>query len=267
MSDAVPAETPETFGQPPYPTRSLACTVVGLADLTGDIKEVRLRIDDGGPFGFAAGQYAQVGFAGQPPRDYSMANPPGASPPGDADADLAFHIRDMGGGPSRYVARHLAVGDPVAVTGPYGGSYLRHDHDGPILAVAGGSGLAPIQSIVEQALRIGWRHPIHLYIGARSEADLYHLDRFRNLSADNTALRVTAVLSEPTGPTRRRVGSLADVAVSDFAVLNGFKAYVAGPPAMVERTVYLLQAKGLSDHDLHADAFYSASHTTAAGPG
>lgn len=246
----------------PGAVRSLACSVVHLADLTHDIKEVRLGIDDGGPFAFAAGQYAQVAFPGQPPRDYSMANPPG-----DGGGPLVFHIRDMGGGPSRFVARHLAVGDPVGVVGPYGTSYLREDHAGPILAIAGGSGLAPMQSIVERAVQIGWPAPIHLYVGARTEVDLYHLDRFRALSDMHGGLNVAGVVSEPAGPTSHRTGPVADIAVSDFADLTGFKAYVAGPPPMVVRAVDLLSARGVGDHDLHADAFTSAALSPTAADG
>ena len=89
----------------------------------------------------------QVTFDGLPARDYSMANQPGR-------ACLEFHIRHVpGGATSEHVARSLKVGDKVSVRGPLGSSFLREGHPGPILAVGGGSGLAPIKSIVETALK------------------------------------------------------------------------------------------------------------------
>jgi len=59
-----------------HPLRHLTCRVVALDDATHDIKLLRLAIETGGPFAFSAGQYAALTFAGQAPRDYSMANRP-----------------------------------------------------------------------------------------------------------------------------------------------------------------------------------------------
>src|SRR3984957_12506277 len=124
-----------------HPQRRLVCRVADVAALTHDITRVRLAIDAGGPFTFSAGQYASLRFADLPPRDYSMASRP------DEPA-LEFHVRRMGpGSTSAYVAERLTAGDEVIVEGPYGASWLRDKHAGPIVAVAGGSGLAPIKAI------------------------------------------------------------------------------------------------------------------------
>ena len=130
-----------------HPRRLLACKVISLDDATHDIKRIRLEIVSGGPFDFSAGQFASVTFEGCPPRDYSMANIPG-------DPVLEFHVRrTAGGATSAHVAEKLTVGDSVRVEGPFGPSYLRESHRGPIIAVAGGSGMAPNKSIVERALQ------------------------------------------------------------------------------------------------------------------
>src|SRR3546814_2783707 len=142
------------------------CRVAALENLTHAIRCVRLRTGSGGPLPFIAGQYASVTFRGQPPRDYSMANRPG-------EAELEFHIRfTSGGATSNFVAESLRVGDPVTVEGPLGESYLRAEDPGPILAIAGGSGLAPMKSIVESALAQGLRQPIHLYKSEEHTSEL-----------------------------------------------------------------------------------------------
>src|SRR5262249_871037 len=144
-----------------HPLRRLDCRVAGFTDATHDIRIVRLKTVGGGPFAFHAGQYASVRFEGQPARDYSMANRPD-------EPVLELHVRHThAAGASGHVARSLRLGEPVTVTGPYGDAWLRLDHQGPILAVAGGSGLAPIKSIVDTALAAGVKRPIHLYFGAR----------------------------------------------------------------------------------------------------
>ncbi len=65
------------------------------------------------------------------------------------------------------------------------------------------------------------------------------------------------VLSEPNGASARRTGFLADAVGADFTDLDGFKAYLAGPPVMVESATQALIAKGLRRRDCHADAFYT----------
>jgi CDP-4-dehydro-6-deoxyglucose reductase/ferredoxin-NAD(P)+ reductase (naphthalene dioxygenase ferredoxin-specific) len=243
-----------------HPLRKMTCRVVDRADLTHDIKRVRLAVVDGGPFTFSAGQYASLGFAGLPARDYSMANRPD-------EATLEFHIRLVeGGAVTPHVREVLAIGDAVRVEGPFGSSYLRDNHTGPIVALAGGSGLAPIKAIVETALAAGKRQPIALYFGVRAERDLYAEAEFAALAATHGNFRFIPVLSAPEGATARRTGFLADVVRADLAGtdLDGMKAYLAGPPIMVETALAALAALGLRRQDCHADAFYTEAEKAGA---
>ena len=242
-----------------HPQRQLKCRVAGLEQATHDIRIVRLEILSGGPFSFAAGQYAQVKFAGLPARDYSMANRPD-------QAGLEFHIRQLGGGTaSVYAATQLKLGDPVSVEGPLGTSYLRALHTGPILAIAGGSGLAPIKSIVATALAQGMAQPIRLYFGVRDERDLYGEREMAALAAVHPNFRFTPVLSTPSGPTARRTGFVHHAVAADLDDIDGMKAYLAGPPPMVEAAAALLAARGLRREDIHADAFYTEAEKAALG--
>jgi CDP-4-dehydro-6-deoxyglucose reductase/ferredoxin-NAD(P)+ reductase (naphthalene dioxygenase ferredoxin-specific) len=240
-----------------HPTRHLDCEVISVAQATHDIRIVRMAIRAGGPFEFSAGQYASVIFGAAtgrdrlPPRDFSMANRPGSD-------ILEFHIRLMpGGAVTPYVAERLGAGERVRAVGPYGNAFYRPRHTGPILAIAGGSGLAPIKSTVEEALAQGARQPIHLYFGVRAERDLYLEDHFRSLAAQHANLRFVPVLSEPGGPTPRRTGFLSEAIGHDFKDLDGFKAYLAGPPIMVETCTKVLKHFGLARQNCHADAFYT----------
>ena len=180
-----------------HPRRLLDCEVIGLDDATHDIKRIRLKIVSGGPFDFSAGQFASVTFEGCPPRDYSMANVPG-------DPILEFHVRrTAGGATSMHVSEKLKVGDHVRVEGPFGPSYLRETHRGPIIAVAGGSGMAPIKSVVERALQKALPQHIYFYFGVRSERDLYLHDHFAPLAKTHKNLHFIPVLSEGDSEERR----------------------------------------------------------------
>lgn len=244
-----------------HPQRKLTCSVAGVDAATHDIRRIRLKIESGGPFDFSAGQYAAVTFPGQPTRDYSMASQPG-------EADLEFHIRLVPGGKvSPYVLEQLKPGDPVKVEGPRGISFLREHHAGPIVALAGGSGLAPIKSIVERALKTGMKQPVHLYFGVRDERDLYLEDHFRALEAAHANFRFIPVLSQPSGETQRRTGFLAEAVKADHPTLDGAKAYLCGPPVMVETCMAALTAAGLRREDCHADAFYTEADKAALNKG
>jgi ferredoxin-NAD(P)+ reductase (naphthalene dioxygenase ferredoxin-specific) len=241
-----------------HPRRVLSCKVAALDDATHDIKRVRLAIESGGPFDFSAGQFASVTFDGCPPRDYSMANVPG-------DPMLEFHVRrTAGGATSAYVADMLRPGDSVRVEGPFGASYLRESHRGPIIAVAGGSGMAPLKSIVERALAKGLPQHIYFYFGVRTERDLYLHDHFAGLAKRHDNLHFIPVLSEGDGMTRR-CGLVHEAVAEDFDEFDGCKAYLAGPPVMVEAATRLFERRGMRRLDIHADAFYTAAEMASAG--
>lgn len=234
--------------------RVIDCRVTRITEATHDIRIVHLAREDGNPgrdtppLDHSAGQYVRVAFAGQPERDYSLAS-------GPAEAELELHIRDTRAGPSRFVSERLRVGDPARVRGPFGGTWLRPVHPGPILAVAGGSGLAPMKAIVEEALARGVERPIHLYFGVRDERDLYLESHFTGLARAHANLRFVPVLSEPSAPTARRTGFVTDAIAADFSDLANATAYLAGPPPMVEAARDLLPALGLDRARIHADAF------------
>jgi CDP-4-dehydro-6-deoxyglucose reductase/ferredoxin-NAD(P)+ reductase (naphthalene dioxygenase ferredoxin-specific) len=242
-----------------HPRRQLKCRVLARDTATHDIALIRLEVLAGGPFTFSAGQYAAVTFDSLAPRDYSMASRPD-------EAVLEFHIRRLAGtnpalNASAYAFDRLAPGESVAVEGPFGTAYLREHHAGPIVAVAGGSGLAPIKSIVETALARGMAQPVHLYFGVRAERDLYLEDHFQALAARHVNFRFVPVLSEPQGepqgPTKRRRDLVGDAVAADFASLDGCKIYTAGPPVMVEAMTATAARFGARREDVHADAFYT----------
>ena len=235
-----------------HPSRVLRCRVLALDDLTHDIKAVRLAVDAGGPFIFSAGQYARVELAPSvQARNYSMANRPDA-------AELEFHVRRVPNGQaSGYVFERLRPGDQIRVSGPLGTAYLRDAHAGPILAVAGGSGLAPIKSIMETALAADPARTVHLYFGVRDERDVYLEPWLRTLAQRHPNFRFEIVLSEPSGATARRTGMVPDALADDFDSFEGFKAYLAGPPPMVEAAEQRLLERDMATRDIHADAFYS----------
>ena len=227
---------------------ALACPVQAIETATPAIRIVRLALPEAASFAHKAGQYAQLAFDGFAARDYSIASRPGARV-------LEFHIRDLGSGPSHYVAQDLQVGEIVGLRGPFGETYLRPEKPGPILALCGSSGLAPMKAIVEEALALGLRRPLRLYIGVRREAEVYLEAHFASLQAAHPNLSVVYVVSEPTASTGRRTGLVTDALAADRDSLAGQVGYLAGPPAMVEAGIRLCRELGMAAADIHADPF------------
>jgi len=231
-----------------HPARVLQCRVEALTDLTRDIRELRLSIQSGGPFGFFAGQYVQIEFSPGRSGHYSIASTP-------AEEQLAFQLRRVPqGNAGSYLEDQLRLGAAVKVSGPLGSSYLRDAHAGPVLLVAGGSGFAPILSILRTLLARGSGTRVMLYFGVRGERDVYHEDVLARLAAGHPGFSYQIVLSQPEGESVRRSGLVHRAVAEDLGDASGYTAYLAGPLPMVEAANELLLARGVARANIHADA-------------
>lgn len=232
-------------------------TVLDIAAPTPDVRVVRLGLG-ARPFEFQAGQYVRLWFGDLPPREYSLGSVPGAP-------ELEFHIRvNAERGVGHYIGTQLKRGETLHLAGPFGDAYWRPEHTGPVLAVAGGTGVVPVKSIVETALRYGMKAPLHLYLGARTAVDLYMEAHFRALADRYANLHFVAAVSEPEFAEGHRLGNVSELVGEDFDDLYRFKAYVAGPPPMVAATQDILRARGVDPADVHTDAFVPGDHSQGA---
>ncbi|MFT3954685.1 MAG: 2Fe-2S iron-sulfur cluster-binding protein [Piscinibacter sp.] len=232
-----------------HPARIVKASVVANEALTHDIR--RLVLKPAKPIEFSPGQYAQLQFTPEHIRPYSMAGLAG-------DAEMEFHVRVVPGGRvSGYVAETLRPGDTVRVSGPLGSAYLRQRHDGPMLCVAGGTGLAPVLSILRGMVAQGMKNPVHVYVGARSPRDLYGLEWLLALQRRHPAMTLQIVVA--TGGDRRelRCGLVTEAIAQDFDSLAGWRAYLCGSPPMVEATAALVRRMGIAPGHVCADAFYT----------
>lgn len=235
------------------------CRVQAVDTASPDVRIVRLEPASGELFNWRAGQYASFRICDQEPRDYSIANAPG-------DGVIELHIRRSGaGGVSDFICDELEPGATVDVQGAFGGAYYRARHEGPLLAVAGGTGLAPMKAIVEAALAGGHKKDVHLYFGVRDESEIYLERHFIEMTRMYPNFRFVTVISDPKEHSGRRTGLVSDAVAADFQLLYGYQCYLAGPPAMVDACAQMLKLKSVPRHDIFADAFYSEAEMQAKG--
>jgi naphthalene 1,2-dioxygenase ferredoxin reductase component len=242
-------EIPEMDEIVAHPAKILKTTVMGIEDLTHDIKRVRLSLPK--PFEFSPGQYATLQFTPQLIRPYSMA--------GTVNPDeVEFHIRVVPGGrATSYVAKELTVGQAVRLSGPLGTAYLRKKHTGPIVCIAGGTGLAPILAILRGMVEARMYNPVHVYFGVRSEEDIYGLPWLEALRRELPALTVHVVVASGHPGGQYRTGVVTEAVKADWQSMDGWRAYLAGSPVMVEAASLLLRQKDIEPDHIYADAFYA----------
>lgn len=243
-------EIPEADEVVVHPARIVKGTVLAIESPTHDIRRLRVKLAK--PLEFSPGQYATLQFTPEHVRPYSMAGLP-------SDSEMEFQIRLVPGGRvTEYLFDNLKEGASIKISGPLGTAYLRQKHEGPMLCVGGGTGIAPVISIVRGALEAGMRNPIHLYFGVRSMRDLYDADRLHELAAAHSNLKVNIVVAMGEVASGLRSGLVTDAIEADFPSLAGWRAYLCGAPVMVEALNLLVGRLGLLPAHIHADAFYSS---------
>ena len=211
------------------------------------------------PVEFLAGQFFNLKFDNLPARAYSVASVAGAK-------DLEFHIRLVPGGKtSTHVNKHDLVGSALMVDGPHGHGYLRQSHEGPIVAIGGGTGLAPMLSIIGEALKKNPLRNIHLYYADRHEEEVYFEPELLRLMEQFPHLQISLCLSREKAVIhqgiRRRYERVTESLKADWDSLAGAKLYIAGSPKLVDAVATVARELDLAPRDLHTDPFSdSADH-------
>lgn len=224
--------------------------------LTHDIREFRFVSSEDA--NFLPGQYAMIDLPGlESSRAYSVSNT------GNANCEWHFQVRRVQHGKGSHILfDKLAVGDEIALDGPYGLAYLRTERARDLVCVAGGSGLAPMVSIARGAAEAGLlgTRTLHFFYGARTPRDVCGEDMLRVFEGFGDSIRYIPVVSLPCdegrweGPTGYVHDQLAHVLPKDF---SNYEFYFAGPPAMTQALQELLMVgHKVPFEQIHFDRFF-----------
>ncbi len=211
--------------------RPMLAEVTEIADLCDGVR--RFVLQAAAPVDFLAGQFVLLRLPGDGGyRAYSMANAPAG------DDRLEFLIKAKpGGGATDVLFKRLTAGDRVDLEGPYGRGYLREDSPRPLVALAGGSGLAPMLSILRRAAGLWPDKPLHLYFGVDTPAALFCVDEIAALAARYPRVRATLALREGRPddcPLPVEAGLVGEVMRRGEPDLSAADLYLAGPGGMVD---------------------------------
>ena len=242
------------------PAGDFTARLLATEDLTHDIKRVTITLDR--PLRFDAGQYVQLSVdAVFGARAYSLAMAPAA----DGNQTLEFFIRRVPDGEFTELlfAGHLAE-LPLKVHGPAGNFWLR-DSRAPMICIAGGSGLAPLIALLQDAAARQVGRNCVLLFGARSTADLYALDAIAAIAAHwNGAFKFVPVLSDAAADANwagaRGLVTEHIAAAAQDLIAGDTQAYLCGPPPMIDAALPVLAGLGIATEHIHFDKFLDGSH-------
>jgi CDP-4-dehydro-6-deoxyglucose reductase/terephthalate 1,2-dioxygenase reductase component len=217
-----------------------------------DVSMLQLRLPAGQRARFKAGQYLQVALPDGSRRSYSMANPPHESDM------LQLHIRHVPQGRFTQIVPTLKPGDLLEVELPFGSFELREDSAAPMLCVVGGTGFAPVKSLLDDMLKKRIQRPVTLIWGGRDAASLYLMpavERWRKLMAGFAF--IPAIEEEAGAQALGGFHGRVDAAVrTHFARLDGHEVYCCGSPPMVAAVrSACVQEGGLDPRHFFSDVF------------
>lgn len=193
-----------------------------------DVAVVDLRFPAGTKMRFKPGQHLQVHLDGQSkPRSFSMANAPGS-----ADS-VQLHVRVLPNSVfGSQILPTLQPGALLEIELPFGNFYLR-EGEAPVILVAGGTGFAPIQSILDAHLAKNPQRTFTLYWGARTAAELYARAKVEKWTRLHPNFRFVGVVSREEVVAPLRQGRVHDAVLHDFTDLSGHQVFVCGAPELV----------------------------------
>ncbi|MFC9909778.1 benzoate 1,2-dioxygenase electron transfer component BenC [Streptomyces sp. NPDC127197] len=207
-----------------------------------------LDVDDREALDFLPGQYVNITVPGtDQTRSYSF-----SSGPNQHQASFLVRLTE-GGAMSGYLAERAQVGDRLEFTGPMGSFYLR-DLTRPALLLAGGTGLAPLLSMLERLAQAPVEQPVHLLYGVTTDQDLVHLDTLEDYTKVIKGFTFDHCVADPSSSARNK-GFVTALMDSGTLHDGDVDVYLCGPPAMVDAVRGHIASLGVTPASFHYEKF------------
>ena len=237
------------------PIETFKTTVEAIEPLTHDIRRLVLKFTEPERrLKFHAGQYTSIRIPdSEEYRAYSMANTPRVTD------RLEFIIKVFPGGRfSSLLDGGFRIGQEVEVKGPYGVFMLREKYDTDIVCVGGGSGMAPLWSLLNDMAERGIKRKATYFYGARTRKDLFYLEQLHQLEERLPGFRFIPALSMASEEDawEGETGLITEVLERNLDEDQMHtQAYLCGPPPMIDAAIPVLVRKGISEDRIFFDKF------------
>ncbi|MBS0619490.1 MAG: 2Fe-2S iron-sulfur cluster binding domain-containing protein [Spirochaetes bacterium] len=243
----------------PDESREYSGEITAYKKLTHDIIEIRVKLSE--KMRYNAGQYADI-FVGpiRGSRSYSFAAAPGA---GGGSNEIAFHLRLVPNGEmTSWFHEKDRSGEKIKLRGPRG-SFGWREEKSNWLCIAGGSGMAPMKAMLEDAVQKKSAKRIVYLFGARTQKDLYALDDMKRVKDSLGAkFDFLPVLSneEESSSWKGARGFVTEAIAQQQLDFNDTAAFLCGPPPMIDAAIKTLNELGISNQNIFFDKFTDKSH-------
>jgi benzoate/toluate 1,2-dioxygenase reductase subunit len=154
---------------------------------------------------------------------------------------------------SSYLRDKAMPGNPVEFIGPAGSFYLR-EIKRPMLLLAGGTGLAPLLSMLGKISETGSEHPIRLVYGVTNDVDLVAIERLEEFASEIPGFTFVTCVAAADSAHPRKGYVMAHV---ESGYLNGgnVDVYLCGPPPMVDAVRTWLGQQGVTPANFYYEKF------------
>ncbi len=251
----IEVEVPYTYDRISFSPEGLSfeAEVTDLSQISSNVMRLLVRrTGDDKQVKFDSGQFFDLEIPGTTTtRSYSPANIT------NKQGDLEFLIRIVDGGKfSTYMKDDAKIGQKIQVKGPSGIFGLKENGFTPRYFIAGGTGLAPILSMVRRMHE--WQEPQKcvIYFGVNTEAEIFHLDELDQLAAEMPTLELRNCVWKCSDDWHCEKGSVVDILRRDLQ-LTGVKPdiYLCGPPGMVDATFAVCEDQGIPKERIYLEKF------------
>lgn len=256
---AIEADIDEDIDAKSIPVKDFEGTVVEIKELTPRIKGLVLELNE--DLKFQAGQYIQFFMPNfKEARAFSIASSP------KNGKKIELHISLVEDGEvTPLIHKNTTIGDKFKISGPFGRFFVKESAQKPMLFFAGGSGLSSPKSMIEDLLERDCKLPITLFHGARNQDELYYASLLKEYEEKYPNFKYIPVLSnKDLKDWDGETGYLNEVAVKNYDNdFSGHKAYLCGPPAMLDSCITSLMRGRLYERDIHIEKFFSKADLSA----
>ena len=240
--------------------RKLPARVESLEKFTPEIMRLRLKLPKAARLQFLAGQYIDIIQADGKRRAFSI-----ASAPSETDF-IELHIKHIsGGGFTGHVFESMQPKEILRFEGPLGTFFIRRNSKRPMVLMGGGTGFAPLKSMIEELIEAGDTRPVQLFWGVQTEHDLYARKLIDEWASQHPAFTFTPVLMDPGPDWSGCTGLVHEAVVQNIDTLAGHDVYMSGPPAMVNAGRSAFMAAGVPEDRLFYDSFDFAPDVPISG--
>jgi CDP-4-dehydro-6-deoxyglucose reductase len=233
--------------------RKMPARVIEKTLLAPDVMRIKIKLPNAQRLQFLAGQYLEILLPEGKRRAFSIASSP------QSEDEIELHIRHVdGGGFTGWVFDELKERDILRLEAPLGTFFIRNDNtERPMIMMGGGTGFAPLKSMIEDLLAHNDQRPLHLFWGVRNRTELYMHKQAQQWAEQNDHIQYTSALLEPGAedPAGSFNGFVHEAVLKQYPDLSNFDIYMSGPPAMIDAGRKAFIENGAGTRRIFFDSF------------